>query len=67
MKKFIVLATLVFFSSQVHAQIDRDLDNDGMWDAQSGGIDRDLDNDGMWDAQSGGIDRDLDNDGMWDQ
>ena len=49
MKKFIVLATLVFFSSQVHAQIDRDLDNDGMWDAQSGGIDRDLDNDGMWD------------------
>lgn len=29
--------------------LDRDIDNDGMWDYDSGGVDRDLDNDGLWD------------------
>jgi hypothetical protein len=46
--------------------LDRDSDNDGVWDYRSGGLDRDLDNDGVWDAQAGGLDRDLDNDGVWD-
>ncbi|WP_229731963.1 hypothetical protein [Pseudomonas sp. N040] len=46
---------------------DRDLDNDGVWDYEKGGIDRDTDNDGIWDYDKGGIDRDLDNDGTWDK
>ncbi|MDF1507612.1 hypothetical protein PZE06_05380 [Robertmurraya sp. DFI.2.37] len=29
--------------------LDKDIDNDGLWDYDKGGIDRDLDNDGMWD------------------
>ncbi|OHX44770.1 hypothetical protein [Cytobacillus oceanisediminis] len=45
---------------------DRDGDNDGSWDYQSGGSDRDLDNDNMWDYDSGGPDRYLDNDNYWD-
>lgn len=44
----------------------RDLDSDGSWGHDKGGIDRDLDNDGLWDESADGIDRDRDNDGVWD-
>lgn len=46
--------------------IDRDIDNDGLWDFGNGGVDRDTDNDGLWDFDKGGVDRDADNDGLWD-
>jgi hypothetical protein len=46
--------------------VDRDTDNDGVWDYDKGGVDRDLDNDGVWDYGRGGVDRDMDNDGVWD-
>ena len=54
------LAVFLLVSAQAQ---DRDLDNDGLWDYNRGGIDRDVDNDGTWDYDKGGIDRDLDNDG----
>ena len=52
MKKLLVIFAISFmslFSVTLNAQMDRDMDNDGIWDYDRGGTDRDLDNDGIWD------------------
>jgi Ni/Co efflux regulator RcnB len=49
-KKTIIAALRLTASSLTYAQTDRDIDNDGQWDADLGGTDRDLDNDNQWDA-----------------
>ena len=67
MRLLLVFLLGIFLAAPVHAYgTDRDVDNDGQWDADKGGTDRDIDNDGQWDAALGGTDRDTDNDGQWD-
>ena len=67
MKIILIAALLIAASSLTYAQTDRDIDNDGQWDADLGGTDRDIDNDDQWDADNGSTDRDLDNDDEWDE
>lgn len=62
-----MLTLFVLFPTVCFSQVDRDVDNDGVWDADKDGVDRDIDNDGVWDSNLGGVDRDTDNDGVWDQ
>jgi hypothetical protein len=64
----ILLALLVVFTSISPASaVDRDIDNDGVYDQDKGGSDKDTDNDGVYDADKGGSDNDLDNDGVNEQ
>jgi hypothetical protein len=39
----------VYYNHEYGSGTDRNLDNDGSWDYQTGGVDQDLDNDSLWD------------------